>query len=216
MVRKKNKKLIIRILVVAVLAAGFSLIHNSKYSRLVSPVRKMIITPAQAADFSAIIASAGSDPVTLKLTSGTYDVTEDLDIPHNVTLNFESDAIIVISDGATLSIKGSIDDTTGQIFIDQNNDPDKGVKFYKATITQVRPEWWGAKNDNNPASASANVSAINKAANSYGVLVYNGAPFKVLLQKGAYYIDQTITIGNGVNFTGMGIIKTLSNQQLCA
>jgi hypothetical protein len=75
-----------------------------------------LIKVVYAGDFSSIIAAAGSNPITLSLSPGTYDVFSNLTVPANISLQFEQGAIISIADSATLTINGTIEDCAYQCF----------------------------------------------------------------------------------------------------
>jgi len=173
--------------------------------------KQIIKTVYADGDLATMISSAGTSPITLKLTPGVYNISSDLTIPYNVTLNFQNGAVISIAGGATLSIRGPIDDCAYKIFDDQNADTNKGVKFYQDSVTQIRPEWWGAKADNNPSSATANANAINKAIFSYKAQDNSHDRGKVLLKVGTYYIDHTVTIKEVVDLVGEGNSSAAEN-----
>ena len=179
---------------------------------LLHKAQESLVKTVYASDFSSIIASAGTNPITLDLTTGTYDVTTDLTVPYNITLNFEDEAIIDIADGATLSVKGPINDNTYHIFDDQNTDTSKGVKFAHSSVTQVRPEWWGAKNDNNPASSAANAPAMEKAMWSpapTGNVMETG--IAVEFRVGTYYIDRAVKLPLNTYLDGDGDSRAPAN-----
>jgi parallel beta-helix repeat protein len=181
----------------------FSLVLISAF--LFAKPKQIIKTVYADGDLATMISSAGTSPITLKLTPGVYNISSDLTIPYNVTLNFQNGAVISIAGGATLSIKGPIDDCAYKIFDDQNTDYGKGVKFVHASITQVRPEWWGANADNNPASSSANVPAMERAMWSpapTGNVMETGIP--VEFRTGTYYIDRAIKLPLNTYLDGDG------------
>lgn len=176
-----------------------------------APFLKKTIQTVSAADLSSIIPAAETASKTINLNPGIYDVNTDFDVPKNITLHFQEGAVISIANGATLTISGPIDDTTNKIFDDQNSDNSKGVKFGPGAYTFARPEWWGAKNDNNPASAPANVAAIEKAMWSYkmpsGQVSSNTQAATVKLRPGVYFIDKPIILRRDFFLGGEGNSK---------
>lgn len=173
-------------------------------------VRNVFISPALASTFTDAISAAGSNPTTVHLSSGAYNVDSDFSIPRNITLNFDNGAVISIADGATLAIYGNIDDNTYHIFDDQNTDLTKGVKFRLGTFASLRPEWWGAIADNNQASAAGNSDAIEKAMNAYRLdpsedpSGYANYTPMIQFSVGKYYLERTIKIRNNTLLQGQG------------
>ena len=179
-----------------VLAAVFVL-SAVYYSADIKRTAQRFINTAFAADFSTVISGAGTDPVTITVNSGSYEVNSDLAVPANVTLHFERGAVIYIANGATLSVNGTIDDCLYKIFDDANTDLAKGVKFANGKMLEVRPEWWGARADFNSSSSSANSNSIEKAVNSHSD--YRAT---VIFSTGTYTLERAIVLKGTTSLRG--------------
>lgn len=179
---------------------------------------------ARASTFTDSIRDLGTvNPVTKELPPGTYTVDADFAIPWNITLRFDEGAVINVANGALLVVSGTIDDCNYQIFNDSNTDPLKGVKLNVGSNANVRPEWWGAKADNNPASAGANADAIERAMRSIYSAGDPAAPFnlnatsiaksgqEVFLSKGVYYVSRTLNLKVGASLVGQGDINNYND-----
>lgn len=182
------------------------------YSADIKRATQRFINTAFAADFSTVISGAGSDPVTITVNSGSYDVNSDLTVPANITLHFERGAVIYIANGATLSISGSIDDCLYKIFDDANTDLTKGVKFANGKTLEVRPEWWGAQSYCNQVCvystdsgtlATITNDAIEKAINSHRDNITT-----VVFGTGEYIINRTIKLVGSVSLKGQPRTQT--------
>lgn len=174
--------------------------------------------PVLASTFTdSVITFGNSNPTggTLHLAAGTYNVDADFTVPYSVTIHFDEGAIISVAEGATLKFNGPIDDCHFQIFSDNNSTLGKGVRFQPGTERIVRPEWWGAKADNNPASASINASAIEKAMWAFdqngGTDLGRSKNPAVQFSIGKYYIDRTIPMKQSIGFAGEGDINDYNN-----
>lgn len=191
--RKKNK-----VVAAGILVFGFAIFFAGQVFFSKNNQQDFFITPAHASTFTDSITALGSSPATFHLSPGTYNIDSDFSIPQNITLHFDDGAVISIANGATLTLYGNIDDNRQRIFDDQNTDLAKGVKFAIGTSTALRPEWWGARPDNNQASAVGNSNAIEKAMKAGGVVQFS---------VGKYYLERTIALAPNTSFVGEGNSK---------
>lgn len=76
----------------------------------------------------------------------TWDITSDVTIPENVTLNFGNGAQLCPAAGVTVTHKGGIIDTNAQIFCTTG-----AVKLEGKAAQNVKPQWWGASGSSGAA-----------------------------------------------------------------
>ena len=75
----------------------------------------------------------------------SYEVTEDISVPENVTLSFLDKGLINIADGVTLHIAGPLSSSPRQIFSSPTTNPSKPrVQFESGLVPRIYPQWWGA------------------------------------------------------------------------
>lgn len=117
------------------------------------------------------------------------------------TINWPADRKLEIEKGGLLifSGSGSLHFNSGASFVANQYQVFAGtgaVSFDSGTVSEVHPEWWGAKADNSTDSTSALLSALNCGEN-------------VSFSSGTYLISSTITLTtSNVIYTGKGIGKT--------
>lgn len=135
----------------------------------------------------------GSSVATL-VVSSPQTVSSNLVVPSNITLRSLSTGIITVNTGQTLTINGPRSSGLFQCF-----DGDGSIVFGAGSVTEVYPEWWGAKGDWYTACGAAIQKAINCARAN--LLAIKG----VRLSPGKYMIDQTLYVPDGVAMYGHGI-----------
>jgi len=143
------------------------------------------------------IAAIGSDNKTLLVTEPEICDTN-FTVPSNVTVKFERGGKWIINDGITVTIHGQIDAGLWQIFQYTGTGTVKG----SAGVTEVYPEWWGAKGD----GVADDTTAIQQAINS-------GVGKSVVFSQTTYLISDTIHIGQGYGFVDL-IGKSMSGVHI--
>jgi parallel beta-helix repeat protein len=177
-------------------------------AKILIPGFNLIPSAMASTAFMDMVNSRGTtNPTTVELSPGSYSIDGDFTIPANVTLHFEEGAVVSIPASTNLSVDGNIDDTAHQIFDDQNSDLTKGVKFHSGSFVAIRPEWWGAKADDNSSSASQNSNAIEKAVNA----AQSAGSEKTLFSIGKYYISRSIMLPKKVSLEGQGDTHSYDN-----
>lgn len=160
---------------------------------------------AQAAtDFSSLLAGVGTSPVTVTVEPGDYNVSSSLDVPANVTLYFKRGALVHLMSGATLHIRGPINDCKYRIFDDQNTDYTKGVKFAAGNMPEVRPEWWGARGNVNYFNESNDFNILNTKAINQAINSHDDYRTTVVFLQGDYRITGPIVVRGSTNLRGSG------------
>ena len=103
---------------------------------------------------STAINVMGSNDGTL-IVSGQEDVTDDLTVPANVSVEFPQGGSLNISAGKTVTINGHVDAGLYQIFEGAGT-----VVFGAGVVKEVCPEWWG----NNTTPGTTDMTAEIQAA----------------------------------------------------
>ncbi len=165
------------------------------------------------ADLRGAISAIGAEEKTLHFLPGHWRIDSDLTIPANLTLRIERGAVLSITRGATLTINGPLLDCSYQIFADANTDLAKGVKFGRGCgMTQVRPEWWGAKGNGDVNQASKNRVAINQAVYASPGRSGNFIDLPVVFGAGSFLIDGPVQLRRGTQLRGAGGPSNLWNS----
>lgn len=122
---------------------------------------------------AATITAVGSTPSTIELVSNTYTIAASLTVPANVTLLFNTGAVLSVSSGQTLTIQGPIIAPDVQIFSGAGL-----VKFSSNnSISTICARWWGATGDgttDDTATLQAAFVASTTAANRPGFRIPAG------------------------------------------
>lgn len=139
----------------------------------------------------------GTDSRTLLVEKGTWQINSDVTIPENVNLVLEHGAVVTISKGAAFVIQGPAELPLSRVF-----SGDGKVKMPSSQIREIYPQWWGAKGDNQDASAAINRFAIQSAVDSAATLAGGGGVVRLLA--GKYRIDDEIKVPAGVSLEGAG------------
>ena len=139
------------------------------------------------------------------LKEGTYDITANTTI--NAQLVVPKGAIINIANGVTLTINGQILAGAYQIF------SGNGTVVIN-NMSEIYPEWWGAKNDDTTDSTVAFTKAI--ASISKGTIVLQPCKLNIYTElppTNCYVVNSTLVLNkNYVSFKGSRSgIKTTSN-----
>ena len=90
-------------------------------------------------------------------TPGTWPIAADVKIPAHVALKMDQGAVFAIADGKTLTIQGPFEARLFPVFSVSGS---AKVIFAAGAVTQVYPEWWGAKTDGKDSRAAFQ-AAIN-------------------------------------------------------
>jgi hypothetical protein len=141
------------------------------------------------------LADIGTDNRTLYLAAGTWNITSDLTIPTNVTLDVEDGVLFEFTTGKKLTINGYMRANLNKIA------STVGLEFTSQKI--VYPEWWGAEINNNVVDAAA---AINLAI----AAIPNGGVIE--LQVGTYYFGSTVNLISDLEFRGYGGIRAAGTE----
>jgi hypothetical protein len=150
-----------------------------------------------------LIATAGSSPRTLLLSSGTWVVQDDLKIPGTIHLKLGNGAAISVASGKTLTLHGLLSAPAERIFIGTGN-----VVFDSNSRQRVFPQWWGAKGD----GIAEDTGAIQKAVNSFSP---KGG--EVYISEGTYVVD-SLRMKSHVALIGSGpksVMKQKSGANNC-
>jgi hypothetical protein len=136
------------------------------------------------ATLSEALTTIGSVDTTLAIPVGTINVTGNTTIPANVHLRMFRGGKFDIGNSVTLTINGPFEAGLYQVFAWSGTGK---VVFGNGAVSEVYPEWWGAKADYNPSTGvgTDSADAINAAL---------AACRRVKLQAGSYYISKAIQI----------------------
>lgn len=105
------------------------------------------------------VTAIGSNPATLRVPAGTYDITSNLTIPANICLRVERGAVFSVGDGVTFTINGPFSAGLYQVFSCAGTGK---VVFGSGAVKDAFPQWWGAKGD----GTTNDYTAINAVCNS--------------------------------------------------
>jgi hypothetical protein len=110
--------------------------------------------------------------------SGRNYVKEDLVVPHNINLKFDNGGMFQVEQGKTLTINGSFEAPMQQIF----KGPGK-VLIGPGKVSEVFPQWWGARGDGRHDDTAAIQSAIDSISSGVvtlppGVYINTGMTVK--------------------------------------
>jgi hypothetical protein len=139
---------------------------------------------------------------TLVVPRGTHNIDTNLTVNNNITLVFQKGAILSVTDGNTLTIKGLIQAGPWQIF----SCSETGKVHLNNSLPQIYADWWIS----DPTNATTTTAEIKAAVDSVNYLTsgcLNGRT-PVVLTKESYQIanlnfDQTDgTYYNGITLIG--------------
>ena len=109
---------------------------------------------------------------TLLVSTGTWQISNSIVIPPNVTLKFEPGAVLDIAQNKTIDVNGFIEAGKYQIF------SGSGTVHVRGYVDALYPQWWGAKGDGVTDDTAAVQACINSSVSSNGVFsVYGGDMF---------------------------------------
>lgn len=158
-------------------------------------------TVADTALSRAAAQAAQTGGAVVVIAGGTYRISANATLGAGVTLNFNAGGRLSIDNGLTLYIQGSVVASPGlQIFagsgvVKFGASPSTGSR---TALTEIYPEWWGARADGVTDCTAAVAAAI--AAPVWGGVVKFTA--------GVYMLD-SITAAPGVALIGVGREHTL-------
>ncbi len=136
---------------------------------------------------------------------GTYRIASDIVFPANMNLVFEYGAVLLPDSGVTVTIDGSVDAGSYQIF---TSEADKGIINGRMQVINIIPQWWGANGNDTKDDYEAIMRAIHCASGTETRNVY--------LPAGTYIVSATLDVTgkDRLNITGAGtdvtVIKTTS------
>lgn len=183
-----------------------------------SRAERFIITPAPSSaglpvydatgfpSAEAAISAIGSRKAVL-IVSNEQSVQASLTVPANVYLRFAEGGLLIIKQGTTVTINGSLESGPHQIFRGMGL-----VNFAVGSIREVYPQWWGAKGDGKTDDTRAVQHSVNAIARAGGG--------DVVFRKGTYLVI-AVMLDSNVNIIGQGwdsIIKQnkIGSQFLCS
>lgn len=111
-------------------------------------------------EFLNLLTKIGADNVTIEFPVGTYKFSNDLIVGDNINLKMGNGAMLSVDRGNTLTINGGIEAGLQQIFTGD------GSVGGNPKITEVYPEWFGAKGDDSTDCSKA----FNDAFKFFNVL----------------------------------------------
>lgn len=155
-----------------------------KNTLFISAVVAMFLLNAVACDCDARNLSATDFSVSptqsykTVLISGTTYVKEDLVIPHNIDLKFENGGALQVEQGVSLTINASFEAPLQKIF----QGPGK-VMIGPGKVSEIFPQWWGARGDGRHDDTAAIQSAIDSISSGVvtippGVYINTGMTVK--------------------------------------
>ncbi|MDP3092239.1 MAG: glycosyl hydrolase family 28-related protein [Nitrospira sp.] len=143
------------------------------------------------------VATLGSTATTLTISTA-LSVAMNTTVPSTLTLEFTGSGSLVIPNGVTLTINGSIKAPLTTIF----TIPGTGVlRLGPRCSAKLYPQWWGAKADGIADDQGAIQAALDIAANGHT----NGASSIVFLPAGNYVISSRLKVPPGVSLIGQGL-----------
>ena len=169
-------------------------VYDSSLDRMDARLGKEIWIgdPNYGSTIQSAVMAIGSNNTILRIPAGTFNITENLNIPANITVKPERGAIFAPADGATLTIN-KFDAGLFQVFRCTGTG---NVVFVAGAVKEVYPQWWGAAGD----GVSDDTAAINAASKAAVAAHLN----LVLTPSNSYYrTTGTIFWGND-DVTGKG------------
>ncbi len=137
------------------------------------------------------------------VVSNEQIIREPVIIPSNIILQFQGKGILNIGSTAKLLIKGPLYAERKQIFRGSG-----AVSFSGGILRQLRPEWWGAKQD----GISDDTRPVQATINS---LPIGGG--EVLFEEGTYVVN-SISLPSNVSIVGSGrecVLEQKKNSKYC-
>ncbi len=127
----------------------------------------------------------------LRLPASTYTLTINVDTGSNVILCPEPGAVLVIGDGATLTVSRGIECGEYQCFSLVGTGT---ISFSRATT--ILPEWFGASGDNSTDDLAAFVDAMATATAD-----------DIIRPAHTYYLSDTLAIASAMTIDGPGSLR---------
>lgn len=176
-----------------------------------------------------LMAAIGTTKSVIHFQKGTYSIADTMTIPNNIVLWIEPGAMITVSSNKTVTIKGGIRADKTQIFDCSPNYTTGNIIFGMGnTVTEIYPEWWGAKaNATIPYRAGSDSTIVDSVGVGYfanftdNSFAFNkmfeattqtkgGLGFgHFVMSAGVYYTASPIYMNTGGIFEGQGDRTTL-------
>lgn len=144
------------------------------------------------------VAAIGPAATTLRVSPGTYNLTNNCTIPGNITLKPERGAVFNIAAGQRLYLNGGFEAGLYRVFAGEGY-----PVFHRGAVTAVYPQWFGAAPDFslNTNTGTDNTAAFQKAINAMMLSCQtadaeNYGATKLLIPPGQYLISGTINLAN--------------------
>lgn len=156
---------------------------------IVAPGISGVVGVAYADDSTAIKTLVDANN-TVWIFPGEYGYNANHTWPAGKTYKFFKGAYLKVTNGKTLTIKGSVEAGTYKIFGDTATGFTPSIGSVVA-IAEVRPEWWGAAND----GATDDLNAFNSMWTCYAASQdSDGVPTIYLSQGGSYLLSGQWTL----------------------
>lgn len=147
------------------------------------------VSPALKRSFEASVAALGAQEGTITVTPGIWPISEDLVVPSNITIKVERGAVISIASGKILTIKGTFEAGTYQVFSYIGSGE---ARFAPSAIKEAFPEWWGVHGKDDQVAINRAIRAVPK-----------GSTIRLLNK--SYILNGTVTIDkDGIYLQGSG------------
>ena len=142
------------------------------------------------------ISAIGSTNVLLHLPAGTHNITANLTIPANVSLQLERGALLSVATARTLTINGSLRAGLYQIFSLAGTGK---VVFGRPHRTEeINPIWWGAKGDGVADDVIPLQQCVDCSIASDSINIY--------VPSGTYKLTDTLKLGIWGHRCTLGIL----------
>ncbi len=136
----------------------------------------------------------GSTNCILRIHTGTHSIAADLTVPANLTLAPERGAILSIATGKTLTINSGFQAGLYQVFSCAGT----GKVVFGAGVSQVLPQWWGAKGDGSNDDTVAIQAALTTEKPTYFPPVANPATQYYKITATVFPTNNQVISGSGM------------------
>jgi hypothetical protein len=111
--------------------------------------------------YDLINTTIDGDEATILFPTGTYKISSNITIPSNINLLFVKGAMLSPDSGVTITINGPVEAGLWQIFTGS------GTISGSIDVTEVLPQWWGAKGDGSTSDTAAVQAAITASVSVF-------------------------------------------------